>query len=399
MKSTPHDTGQPKLEIARAGRPPAAPPGLPPSAFMRPFPKLGPGQLPPLPPGMPLPPGIKLENGAPRARWGDIADLTPPGGHEDRISALLHRVRIATFRTGISTGRGAWGVELPALPSAYFAVLSGSVWFATDEGEGERLSAGDCTIICQPTSVRISDGPTSRIRPIFEVAKPGFDREMRGFSLGEPAAEGEEPGPTTRFIGGPLLFDSGVGGPLRSALPQRITLKGSLQGSDGLVPSLLRLLERQSQDLPPGSQAMMNQIATMLFIEGVRIHLSTVDQSRLGWTAALFDEHLGPMLSLLHATPARNWTLEEMANECGLSRTIFAQRFQEMVGIPPATYVREHRMDIAADLLRRSSVDVRTISSRVGYASEPAFCKVFKKWSGMTPGEYRLRNTHGVRPG
>lgn len=340
---------------------------------------------PPMPPGFRLPPGVKIENGRPTPKWGDLADAPFHAIAGDRVSSLLQRVRVSTVPMGVSEMSGRWGVALPPIPCAYVAVTRGRLFFRSDHQGPFELRAGECAVTFQPTGLTLTDSPDSPVVSALSMLGPDHMKNHSGLRAGQ----GEV---STCFLGGPLLFDSGVGGPLRSALPEVIPLCAGEPGiphDSKLVQGVVGLLEPARRDPRPGSGALLNQLVTILVIEAMRSHLQRPGIDHESWSGALFDEHLGPMLSLLHSSPARPWTLQEMANESGLSRTVFAERFQRVVGSPPATYVRTFRMEMAKDILRTTATDVRAIARRVGYSSEAAFCNVFKKSTGLTPSEYR----------
>lgn len=348
----------------------------------------GPYAPPPLPPGMSPPPGVKLENGRPVPKWGDLADAPFHAATDDRISALLQRVRVSTIPFELSEMSGDWGVALPPIPCAYLAVTHGRLCLRSDRAGPFELAAGECAIIFQPTGISISDSPISPVVSAMRAMPPGHLRHHTGLKMGSGEVR-------ARFAAGPLIFDSGVGGPLRSALPQVVALcagPGGIAHDAALVRGVVSLLALVRASNSAGAGAITNQLVTVLVTEAMRSYLALPQTSQEVWAGALFDEHLGPMLSLLHSTPARPWTLQEMANESGLSRTVFAERFLKVVGVPPAAYVRNFRLDMARDILRSSDADVRSIARRVGYSSEAAFCNVFKKTVGLTPSEFRERS-------
>lgn len=378
-----------KPNMSRMNQPSSFSPGpLPPDAmaghrFAPPGGK--PFSPPPLPPGFRPPPGVKIENGRPRPKWGDLADAPFHAIAGDKVSSLLQRVRVSTIPFQISEMSGRWGLGLPPVPCGYIAVATGRMFLRSDHLGPFELSAGQAAIVFQPTGISISDSRETPIGDVRAAMGPDHFSRHSGLKMGDGA-------PTTRFMGGPLLFDSGVGGPLRSALPEVVPLSPAGPPHDAaLVRGVVGMLEGSRLDQRPGSGVMLNQLVTILVIEAMRSYLQLPEAGAAPWAGALFDEHLGPMLSLLHSTPARPWTLQEMANESGLSRTVFAERFLKVVGVPPAAYVRNFRMEMSKDLLRTSDADVRLIARRVGYSSEAAFCNVFKKTVGLTPSEFRER--------
>lgn len=309
----------------------------------------------------------------------------------DRITALLQRIRLQTWVAGRSLASGHWAAELPGGTGGFHAVLKGRMILRDDQGEVHQLAAGDAVVITRGDCVLIGDHPDSPRVPLDRIVNKELVKRHGGLEIGAGPAEVE-------FIGGLILFDGATTSQLKSALPSAIVLRGSAQGPDGLVPTIVRLVEAQTRDTSAGTHAVMTTLVHTLFLEAARVALTDRTRDRTGIAGALMDEHLGPALSLIHATPSRDWSLAQMANEAGLSRTIFHERFMLMMGVPPATYLREYRLQIAADQLAQTELAVGEIATRVGYASQGAFCSAFKRWAGVTPGEYRVAPRRLERP-
>jgi len=132
-----------------------------------------------------------------------------------------------------------------------------------------------------------------------------------------------------------------------------------------------------------------------MFIEVVRRHLEALPPEQAGWLAGLRDPFVGKALSLMHAAPSQNWTIDVLAKEVGLSRSVLAERFADLVGIPPMHYLAKWRMQIASELLSGGNANVATIAAEIGYESEAAFSRAFKKMMGVPPSVWR----HRARPG
>ena len=133
-----------------------------------------------------------------------------------------------------------------------------------------------------------------------------------------------------------------------------------------------------------------------MFAEVVRRYVESLPEQSRGWLGGLRDRHVGRALNLLHAEPTRPWTLNELAKEAGLSRSVFAERFAGFVGIPPMQYLQKWRLQIAATRLLGSGAGIATIAAEVGYESEAAFSRAFKKAVGMPPAEWRRRSRTGI---
>jgi AraC-like DNA-binding protein len=138
-----------------------------------------------------------------------------------------------------------------------------------------------------------------------------------------------------------------------------------------------------------GADTVLTRLAELMFIEVVRRYLEDLPQGQTGWLAGIRDDVVGRVLALLHSRPAHPWTLDELARAAASSRSNVAKRFALLVGQPPMQYLAQWRMQIAANLLAQSGAKVATIGAEVGYDSEAAFSRAFKKATGLAPGAWR----------
>lgn len=138
-----------------------------------------------------------------------------------------------------------------------------------------------------------------------------------------------------------------------------------------------------------GGESMLGRISELMFVDVVRRYLETLPPDRGSWLAGLRDPYVGRALTALHEFPARDWTLEALAQEAALSRSAFADRFSNFVGQPPMQYLAAWRMQLATNYLRSGTESVSSVAARVGYESEAAFSRAFKKTMGAPPSEWR----------
>src|SRR5262249_18998556 len=153
-----------------------------------------------------------------------------------------------------------------------------------------------------------------------------------------------------------------------------------------MVRDLLQLLDTET----PGTQAMLGRLMELLFVEVLRRHASRLPEGSKGLLAALGDPLVGRALQLLHGDPARRWTADELARAAGSSRTVLGGRFNEILGRPPIDYLTGWRIQLAADRLRNGRDSIARIAADIGYESEPAFARAFKRVTGLTPGRWRM---------
>jgi AraC-like DNA-binding protein len=159
--------------------------------------------------------------------------------------------------------------------------------------------------------------------------------------------------------------------------------------SHGWLETFARQVVEESRAGRAGAEEVLTRLAELMFIEVLRRHLEALGPEQTGWLAGLRDPVVGRALSLVHARPQHPWTLEELAQETGSSRSKFAERFARLVGRPPMQYIAGWRMQVAAGLLTRTGAKVAAVASEVGYDSEAAFSRAFKKATGLSPGSWR----------
>ena len=157
------------------------------------------------------------------------------------------------------------------------------------------------------------------------------------------------------------------------------------------VHALLEFAIAESKDGRPGSRSVLLRIAELMFVEVLRSYMTTAADAGANWLGGLRDPVVGRALAQLHAEPARAWTLAELAREAGASRSVLAERFTFLVGHPPIEYLMHWRMQLAAVRLAAGAAPVSAVASEVGYESEAAFCRAFKKVTGVTPASWRSR--------
>jgi AraC-like DNA-binding protein len=190
----------------------------------------------------------------------------------------------------------------------------------------------------------------------------------------------------TTFVCGFLGCDRLPFNPLLAALPRCLHLRGL---SGDWLGGFTRLLTEESRTGRPGADTVLTRMAELMFIEVLRRYLQELPEGQTGWLAGLRDDVVSRVLALLHTRPDHPWTLDELAQSAASSRSAVAKRFSELVGQPPMQYLTQWRMQVAANRLAQSGAKVATIAAEVGYDSEAAFSRAFKKATGMAPGAWR----------
>jgi AraC-like DNA-binding protein len=199
-------------------------------------------------------------------------------------------------------------------------------------------------------------------------------------------------GAPTAIIAGRFSFDETHGGPLTDFLPPMILIRG---GQPHMLP-LQKTLELLASEVDatqlssePGSEVAVRRLADLLLIQALRAHIADTRGEQTGWLHALSDSHIGAALNSMHKRIEHPWTVASLASEAGMSRSAFAQRFKEIMSESPLEYLTRWRMYRGSDLLRESDRKLADVAQAVGYDSDGAFHKAFKRVLGIAPGEYR----------
>jgi AraC-like DNA-binding protein len=198
--------------------------------------------------------------------------------------------------------------------------------------------------------------------------------------------EGDEP--TLLLLCGAFHFDYPNGFPLVHRLPKLVHIPGTQGRMEQGFADIVRLIARESASQQPGAEVMLRRLTELFFVQVIRLWLDQQAEASGGWVGALRDQPISAALGLIHQSPERRWTVQELAEATGLSRTAFSARFTELVGEPPMTYLTRWRM-LRATRLLKNEVRMETIAELLGYESEAAFRKAFKREIGIPPAHYR----------
>jgi AraC-like DNA-binding protein len=322
----------------------------------------------------------------------------------DTVSDVLRAVRLSGAVFFTVEGSAPWAAEaLPAseirpevLPGAehvieYHVVTAGTCWGGVVGEAPVRLEEGDVIVFPQGDAHVISSAPGMRAipdySPLGSVRRLPIVLQCHGGGADR-----------TELICGFLGCDARPFNPLLSTLPRVIHVR---RGSgDGRLEQLVRIALSESAVPSAGGEAVLARVSELLFVEVVRRHLSSLPPQEVGWLAGLRDEGVGRALAALHHRPAHPWDLDALSRECGVSRSILAERFMRFVGVPPMQYLARWRMQLAANQLSTTSARLAEIAGRVGYGSEAALSRAFKRWVGVAPADWRRgrRNASSARP-
>ena len=270
---------------------------------------------------------------------------------------------------------------------AFHVIMSGGCWVETigEEPDHIRLDEGDIVVLPKGDAHFMMSAPG--MRKIVNSAEfdppPGRRQALRYVVNGDLGGEVD-----CRFICGFMGCKTRPFNPLLDALPRMFCAKGSAQ-SRQLLASLAEAGVAESERDGAGGSAMLARLADLMFVEVLRQQIALLPDDSRGWLSGLRDRHIGNALRLMHEEPAADWTLELLAQRVGLSRSTFAERFVEYVGMPAIQYLAQWRMTLATKLLEDDEFSIAQAGAEVGYESEAAFNRAFKKYVGTAPGAWR----------
>lgn len=275
----------------------------------------------------------------------------------------------------------------------YHLMVKGNGWAATQGESPVRLATGDIVMFPRGDAHVLSSAPGMRAREgnaewIYATRHDPKPIEV-GYEDGVLSPQISVPVEAARniVVCGFVGCDLKPFNPIFGALPRLLHLP--CDDVAGWVRGVLHQAVAESRERRPGSSAVLERASEMVFVDAARRYLESLPEDAGGWLGGLRDRHVGRALSAIHDQAARAWTLEDLGREAGLSRSALHERFVRFVGQPPMQYLASWRMQLAANLLRTSHANVASIALDVGYDSEAAFTRAFKRNTGWTPSGWR----------
>lgn len=324
----------------------------------------------------------------------------------DTLSDVLRVVRLTGAVFFAIDASAPWVVDTPAastigphlLPGAehvieFHVVSAGACWGGVRGEPALRLEAGDLIVFPQGDPHVLSSAPGMRGEPDLAPFRSASERRLP-ISLSVNGGGAEQ----TQIICGFLGCDARPFNPLLATLPRVIHLRGGASDSDSVLRRLVELAVVESAAPRAGSDCILSRLSELLFVEVVRRHVAALPSENVGWLAGLRDAHIGRALQLVHQRPSHPWSLDELAREVAMSRSTLAERFAHFVGVPPMQYLAQWRIQLAASLLKTTNAGLAEIAGRVGYGSETALSRAFKRWVGVAPAPYRRGEAEARTP-
>lgn len=325
----------------------------------------------------------------------------------DLISDVLRAVQLSGAIFFDVHAHAPWVSEAPAaqsllpmvMPDAqslieYHVIVRGSGWAALAEGDDlacppVHFGPGSVIIFPHGDAHRMASDRTLRGELRLDTFSPPAPEARLPFALtvgdGSSVHDGEE----VELICGFLGHDSRLFNPIIESLPRLLHVQAATDLDGDALPGLIATTVTESRSRRIGGQAVLARLSELIFIEALRRYAEMLPADAVGWLVAARAPGVGQVLSLMHDRPEQHWTVGALAREVGMSRTVLAERFAEVVGRPPMSYLAQWRMQLAARMITAGGRSVQEIAEAVGYESEASLSRGFKRATGMRPGQWR----------
>ena len=305
----------------------------------------------------------------------------------DPLGEALHALRMDSSLYTRSEFTAPWGLALPEMPGhvMFHVVTSGRCWLEVEGVESRLLQPGDLALVSQGDGHRLVSEPGAEAAGLFDLPPEQVSERYEIIRHGGGGA-------ATSMMCGVVRFNHPTARQLVKVLPRMVVVDAWTAPQMDWVQSTLRFMTDEARELRPGGEIVVTRLADILVILAIRSWIAQDPAAQTGWLGALRDAQIGRAISLIHRQPGHTWTLATLAAEVGMSRSAFAARFTELVGEPAMRYVARFKMRVALDALRDEGTRISELASRLGYQSEAAFSRAFKRFVGVSPGAARGRD-------
>ena len=305
-----------------------------------------------------------------------IPDLISETPNVDLLSDVLLKLRLRAriFKQGNYCG--AWALDATGATGTFLHLIGrGQAWLHYKDG-------------CEPLAVRGGDLVMVPRADWHQLS--GTPRRQPGMRSGKT-----DGGPFTTVLCARVDFEGGWADPILAALPSVMVVRSEDYGTSAELHALARLMLVEHEAEAAGRQGVLDRLAEAMFVLVLRHHMSKTPQLK-GFLGALKDERVASALAAIHAKPGDGWRVDTLAREAGMSRTAFAERFAALLNITPMQYLAAWRMHVADEMLRGKRTSVAQVAERLGYQTETAFRRAFKRLRGIGPGEVRRLGRDGA---
>jgi AraC-like DNA-binding protein len=314
-----------------------------------------------------------------------MQDIKNPWTSVDPLGEALHFLRMSGVFYCRSEFTAPWGLALPPMKGCLMlhVVTSGRCWLEVDGAEHQLLQPGDLALVPHGEGHRLTSEPGMLAAGLFDLPREQVSDRYEILRHGGGGA-------ATTVMCGAMRFDHPAAQRLVALLPRLIRVEAAWTSPQlEWIQSTLRFMAAEAKELRPGGETVITRLADILVIQAIRSWMEQDPAAQTGWLGALQDKQIGRAIALIHRHPARAWSVASLAAEVAMSRSAFAARFTALVGEPAMHYVARWRMHIALTWLREHDAGLGELAGRLGYRSEAAFSRAFKRFIGVSPGTVR----------
>lgn len=307
-----------------------------------------------------------------------------PWAFVDPLGEALHFLHMSGVFYTRSEFTEPWGLALPAIPDClmFHVVTSGRCWLEVEGADPHLLQRGDLALVPHGKGHCLLSVPGVPAAKLFDLPREQISERYEILRHGKGGA-------ATSMICSAVRFEHPAAHRLVRLLPKIIHIEAWNSPQMEWIQSTLRLMATEARELRPGGETVITRLADILVIQTIRAWMAEDPSAQTGWLGALHDRQIGYAILLIQRDPAREWTVASLAKEVAMSRSAFAARFKELVGESPMKYITRWRMNVASTWLNEEDVTLGDLAYRLGYQSEAAFSRAFKRFMGVPPGAAR----------
>lgn len=318
----------------------------------------------------------------------DPSSVAHPLG--DPLGQILHLLKLTGTFYCQSELSAPWGIDVPALDGvmAFLVVTGGQCWLSLGNKDPMLVEQGNLVLLTSDLKHTLRSTPDAPVESLSNLPVRKITDAYETLHYGGG-------GDVTQAMYGIVRFDHAAGQHLMDLLPDVIRIDTWNEQSSDWLQSTLRFIAREARELRPGGETVITRLADVVVIEAIRTWINTAPDANTGWLKGARDAQIGRAIVAMHHDPARNWSVETLASTAGMSRSAFSARFSDLVGQSPLHYLTIWRMQLARAELLETTWPLSVIAAHVGYQSEPAFSRAFKRVFRTSPGRMRQhRNRH-----
>ncbi|SMF15622.1 transcriptional regulator, AraC family [Alteromonadaceae bacterium Bs31] len=298
----------------------------------------------------------------------------------DTLGETLYSLRLNGLIYAKSEFSAPWGVEMPAMEGKmmFHIVTQGGCWLRLKNQQDVFLRAGDLALLPRGEGHEIASEQLLHCQPFFDIPVKTLSERFEFMRYG---GGGEE----TLLTCGVLSFDHVAGEKLVKQLPEIIHMKSEGGQLPGQLQALIQLMSEEASTLRAGGETVVANLADIIVIQAIRYWIEHAPEANMGWLAALRDPKIGKALAVMHTHPEASWTVDRLAEKAGMSRSGFSARFTEVLGTSAKQYLTDWRMNLARMKIMQSPVPLVDLAEELGYTSEAAFSRAYKRVFGVPP--------------